>query len=43
MTAAVGFMIGGILFIVAAVLGEKNALWIPAVVLIAAAGATLLA
>jgi hypothetical protein len=38
-----GLALGALLFIAAAVLGSKNALWIPGVVLIAAAGATLLA
>jgi len=37
-----GLILGAGLFGLAAWLGEKNALWIPAVVLIAAAAATAL-
>lgn len=43
MTAVIGLCIGAAMFIAAAVLGSKNALWIPAVVLITAAVATALA
>jgi hypothetical protein len=40
---ALGLLLGAALFIAVAVLGERNALWIPGVVLIVAAVASLLA
>ena len=39
MTLTVGLFLGAVLFVTAAVLGERNALWLPVVVLIAAAAA----
>lgn len=42
MAIVIGLLIGAGLFLAAAVLGERNALWIPGVVLIAAAVASLL-
>jgi hypothetical protein len=41
MAIAIGLLLGAGLFIAAAVLGERNALWIPGVVLIAAAVGSL--
>jgi hypothetical protein len=41
MAMALGLLLGALLFIAAAVLGERNALWIPGVVLIAAAVGSL--
>jgi hypothetical protein len=41
MALALGLLLAAGLFIAAAVLGERNALWIPGVVLIAAAVASL--
>jgi hypothetical protein len=43
MAIGFGLLLGAGLFIAAAVLGERNALWIPAVVLIAAAAGSLVA
>jgi len=43
MAIGLGLLLGAGIFIAAAVLGERNALWIPAVVLIAAAVGSLAA
>jgi hypothetical protein len=43
MAMGLGLLLGAAMFIAAAVLGERNALWIPGVVLIAAAVASLVA
>lgn len=42
MMIVAGFAIAGVLFVVSAVAGEKHALWIPAILLLAAAGANAL-
>ena len=39
----IGLIIGAALFVLAAVLGERHALWIPGVVLLAFAAANVLA
>jgi len=39
---ALGLLIGGVLFLVCAWLGHRHALYIPGLVLLAAAGANLL-
>jgi len=41
MALGLGLLLGAGLFIATAVLGERNALWIPGVVLVAAAVASL--
>jgi lipid-binding SYLF domain-containing protein len=41
MAMALGLLLGALLFIAAAVLGERNALWIPGIILIAAAVGSL--